>query len=29
MKVVICEKCYNIPKISILNNSKARIECEK
>ena len=29
MKVVICEKCYNIPKITILNNSKARIECEK
>ena len=27
MKVVICEQCYNIPKITILNNSKIRIEC--
>ena len=29
MKVVICENCFNIPKITILNNSKVRIECEK
>ena len=29
MKVIICENCYNIPKITILNNSKVRLECEK
>lgn len=29
MKVVICERCYNIPKITILNNSKVKLECEK
>ena len=28
MKIVICEKCFNIPKITILNNNKVKIECE-
>ena len=27
MKIVICENCYNIPKITILNNGKIKIEC--
>ena len=27
MKVVICEKCYNIPKIVILNKGKIKIDC--
>ena len=27
MKIVVCEKCYDIPKIAILNNGKIKIEC--
>ena len=29
MKIIICEKCHKIPKITILNNSKIQINCEK
>ena len=29
MKIVLCEKCFNIPKITILNNNKIKIECQK
>ena len=28
-KIIICEKCYNIPKITFLNYNKINIECSK
>ena len=28
-KIIACEKCYNIPKVTFLLNNKAKIECSK
>ncbi len=28
-KIVVCEKCNNIPRIIIMSENKAQIECEK
>ena len=28
MKVIICEKCFNIPKITITNKNKIQLECK-
>ena len=28
-KIITCEKCYNIPKITFLLNNKVKIECSK
>ena len=28
-KIIICEKCYNIPEITFLLNNKIRLDCSK
>ena len=28
-KIVVCENCHNIPRITILNENKVQIECQK
>ena len=28
MKVIVCEKCFNIPKITIKNKNEIQLECQ-